>query len=55
MRFPGWVSQAKKKRKSEKLLKRVDQNGYEAVSEILLAQYNDPSIIPFLRRNEVLI
>lgn len=55
LRFSGRAPERKAERKMVELLARVRQQGLRPVGEPVLARYDPPVTLPFLRRNEVLV
>lgn len=55
LRFSGWVSEELAERKKQELLAQLRQEQLVPAGEPVLAQYDPPWVLPFLRRNEVLI
>lgn len=56
LRYSGVNSQEKIKKYSAELMRWLSQNHlYDPIGEIQSAQYDGPTTIPFLRKNEVLI
>ena len=55
VRFSGLLSEKKFDKNTEKLKDWIKGKGYRPLSKPLLAGYNPPWTLPFLRRNEVLI
>ncbi len=54
LRFAGYATDERIKKKQERLKKYLDENGYQAISSFQLALYNPPWTPPFMRRNEVI-
>ena len=54
-RFSGLVSEDKKKEKIAELLEWLAEKNIEPRGEPVLARYNPPWTLPFLRRNEVML
>lgn len=55
VKFNGLAIDSEVKENTRHLRRRLEEDGYPAGGEELLAQYNDPGTLPFFRRNEVLI
>lgn len=55
IRFSGMASERKLQGKEKKLMEWIQQKGWRMVGERILAFYDPPFQVPFLRRNEVLI
>lgn len=55
LRFPGWARPKLVERKEQQLLALIQESCLEAVGPRRLAQYDPPSQLPPLRRNEILI
>lgn len=53
--FSGWVSQDKMNDKEQALRRELVRAGVEVRGAAVLAQYNPPWTLPFLRRNEIQI
>jgi len=53
--FSGWVSQDKMNDKEQALRRELARAGIEVRGAAVLAQYNPPWTLPFLRRNEIQI
>lgn len=52
--FSGFTDHKIVEEKSEKLKKEIEANGWKVAGDFVLARYNPPWTIPFLRRNEIL-
>lgn len=55
VRFSGRLTSKRIKKHREKLLNWIAQQGYTITGEAKAAGYNAPYVLPFLRRNEILI
>jgi len=55
LKFSGWVSHDKMQAKEKLLREQLAREGLRATGPAVLAQYNPPWTLPFLRRNEILI
>ena len=55
VRFSGFVSEEKKAAKSAELLEWLEGKNINPHNDTVLARYNPPWTLPFLRRNEVMI
>ena len=55
LRFSGWATDRRVKHHTEKLLNGLDEQGIQGTGEAMVAQYDPPFRLPFLRRNEILI
>ena len=55
LRFSGAVPEAVMKSEQERLLTLLREQGLQPTGEPVLAQYNSPFMLPFLRRNETLV
>lgn len=55
IRFSGMASEYKIHAKEKKLMEWIHQKGWQIQGERILAFYDPPFQVPFLRRNEVLI
>ena len=55
IRFGGWATSGKVKKMQRELVKMLDYQGIEMVSEPVLNQYNPPWTPPFMRRNEIMV
>jgi len=55
LRFSGLVGEKKFARKSKELMSWLEKKGIKAKGEPELARYNPPWVLPFLRRNEVMV
>ena len=53
--FSGTLSDSNVEKHSNTLVKWINKNGYNAISEPIKAGYNGPLTLPMWRRNEVLI
>ncbi len=53
--FSGWATSTVARRMEARLLALLNEAGLEAAGEPVLAQYDPPMQLPFLRRNEVLV
>lgn len=54
-RFSGFSSKRKIEKIKEKLLTKINQEGFNPEEDIILARYNPPIVPPFFRKNELLI
>ena len=55
IRYSGYSSFETVKKKSKDLEDFLKQSNLEAISPVMVAQYNSPWVMPLLRRNEVLV
>jgi hypothetical protein len=55
LRFRGRVTDKRVRRMKEELLRRVRQASWEMEGAPVLAQYDGPFALPFLRRTEVMV
>lgn len=55
LKFSGWVSHDKMQAKEKLLREGLAKHGLRATGPAVLAQYNPPWTLPFLRRNEIQI
>ena len=54
LRYPGLTTQEKIKKYSAELIQWLNRNNtYSPIGEIQFAQYDGPTTIPFLRKNEI--
>jgi len=51
--FSGWVSEEKMKDRERTLRRELAREGLRPTGPAVLAQYNPPWTLPFLRRNEI--
>ena len=55
IRFSGRTTEAKTAKKTKQLLAWLKNKGLTTISEPVLARYNSPVSLPFMRRNEVIV
>lgn len=55
LKFNGLATEEEARERASELRQLLKESGYEAVGEEIVARYNDPSTLPFVRRNEVII
>jgi len=55
VRFSGLVNEKKKQDKSAELLNWMQSRNIKPMGEPVLARYNPPWTLPFLRRNEIMV
>jgi effector-binding domain-containing protein len=55
LRYTGYTPEAKVESKKAELLKYLERDNKEIVSDISSAQYNPPLSFPFVRRNEIIV
>ncbi|KAL2892909.1 hypothetical protein RDABS01_008818 [Bienertia sinuspersici] len=55
VKFSGFVNDGIVKEKVERLKNELEKDGYKVIGDYLLARYNPPWTIPFLRTNEVFL
>ncbi len=55
LRFRGWAGEAAVNERKAELASALSSLGLEAAGEPVVAQYNPPWTVPFLRRNEILV
>lgn len=55
VRFSGWASERKVKRKTKALLASLEKEGVIAAGAPMVAQYDPPFRFPAFRRNEILV
>lgn len=55
LRFRGWAGEAAVNERKAELASALREQGLEPQGEPLVAQYNPPWTLPFLRRNEILV
>jgi hypothetical protein len=55
LRFSGRVKEKMAYDKIEKLHEWLDQKGFSPQSNFIIAQYNNPAVPGFLRRNEIIV
>ncbi|MEE2835098.1 MAG: heme-binding protein [Myxococcota bacterium] len=55
VRYAGYATEERVQRQTKSLNEWLTKQGYEVRGEALSAQYNSPSAMPLLRRNEILI
>jgi effector-binding domain-containing protein len=55
IRFSGRTTEAKTAKKTKQLLAWLKSKGLTPVGEPVLARYNSPVSLPFMRRNEVIV
>jgi hypothetical protein len=55
IRFSGFAGEIKTAKKTAQLLAWLESKGLTPVGEPVLARYNSPVSLPFLRRNEVIV
>ena len=55
LRFRGWAGEADVEERKAELARAMARQGLEAAGEPVVAQYNPPWTVPFLRRNEILV
>jgi hypothetical protein len=55
LQYSGNWSKPRYEERKEKLLSWIKNNGLKPTGEVVFARYNQPWVLPFLRRNEVLI
>lgn len=55
LRFSGWATSRRVKVHTEKLMTRLEKEGVEVAGTPMVAQYDPPFRLPFLRRNEILV
>lgn len=55
LRFPGWAGEAAVAKQKARMAAAMEKQGLIAVGEPVVAQYNPPWSLPFLRRNEILV
>ncbi len=53
--FPGWATKSKINRYTEQITRVIQSNNLEALSGVMLNQYNPPWTPPFMRRNEIML
>jgi len=53
--FSGWAWEGRTQRRIDELLRSVEAEGLVPVGEPVIAQYDPPWTVPFLRRNEILV
>ncbi len=53
IRFSGWVQEEKSDKMKNQLVEMLKRDGLATAGEPLVAQYNPPWTLPFLRRNEI--
>ncbi len=53
LRFSGWVDQEKREKRERELRDALRREGLEPEGPAILAQYDPPWRLPFLRRNEL--
>jgi hypothetical protein len=52
--FSGWARPAVARKMEQQLLSLLNEEGLQPVGPLVLAQYDPPTRLPFLRRNEIL-
>lgn len=55
LRFSGWAGEERVTEQKRLLAAALEQQGLVASGEPVVAQYNPPWTLPFLRRNEILV
>ena len=55
IKFSGFSNEKKVIKLTKKLLDLIHENGFESIESPILAVYDKPTTLPFLRRNEILI
>lgn len=55
LRFGGYATQGRVRKKTALLLERLKKDGISPVAEPSVAQYNPPWTPPYMRRNEILV
>ena len=55
IRYSGYATTKRVKRHTKALMDWIAKKGYEAKAEPISAQYNSPSAMPLLRRNEIIV
>jgi len=55
LRFKGRVKEKLARQKIEELKKWLEKNNIQPKSNFIVAQYNNPAVPGFLRRNEILV
>ena len=55
LRFSGWATNRRVKKHTAKLLVRLEEQGIGHTGEAMVAQYDPPFRLPFMRRNEILV
>ena len=55
LRFSGWATKRRVSSHTAKLVARLEEQGIAAAGETMLAQYDPPFRLPFMRRNEILV
>ena len=55
MKFSGFYGEKKTEKLSKKLFSMISNHNLEPIGPSILAVYDNPMTLPFLRRNEILI
>ena len=55
IRYSGYATPERVERHKKALMEWIAKKGYEAKAEASSAQYNSPSAMPLLRRNEIIV
>ncbi len=55
IRYSGYATPERVERHKKALMEWIAKKGYEAKAEAISAQYNSPSAMPLLRRNEIIV
>ena len=55
LRFSGWATKRRVKSHTSKLVARLEEQGISTAGQAMVAQYDPPFRLPFMRRNEILV
>lgn len=55
LKFSGRVKKDMARKKMDEMIKYMDKNGIKSKSNLVVAQYNNPLVPGFLRRNEIIV
>ena len=55
LRFSGWATSRRVEKHTQRLMERLDEQGIPLSGKPMVAQYDPPFRLPFMRRNEILV